>query len=70
MVVLVCVIWLPGNKAQFSTLDLAVTHQFATRYREREQEERAEKTKIKQRVLEINERQEEEEQALLGQCQV
>lgn len=55
-----------GNKTQFSTLDLNVSQQFATRYREREMEEKAEKEKMKQLVLEINERQEEEEQALIG----
>lgn len=58
-----------GNKAQFATLDLDVNQQFATRYREREQEERAEKERLKQLVLEINERQEEEEQALIGQSE-
>lgn len=55
-----------GNKAQFSALDLDVTQQFATRYREREAEEKAERERVKQLVLEINERQEEEEQALIG----
>lgn len=47
-----------------------MNQQFATRYREREQEERAEKERLKQLVLEINERQEEEEQALIGQSDV
>lgn len=62
-----CIRLLQGNKAQFSTLDLDVSKQLAVRYKEREMEERAEKEKLKQLVLEINERQEEEEQAAIGE---
>ena len=39
---------------------------FAVQYRERETEEKAEKQRLKELVLEMNVRQEEEEIALLG----
>ena len=55
-----------GNKPQFSTLDLDVSQHFAVQYREREMEEKAEKQRLKELVLEMNVRQEEEEIALLG----
>ncbi|XP_067945290.1 regulator of nonsense transcripts 2-like isoform X2 [Watersipora subatra] len=54
-----------GNKPQFATLDLNVSQQFVVRYREREMEEKAEKQRLKELVLEMNVRQEEEEIALL-----
>lgn len=50
-----------GNKQQFSDLNVPVTAEFATKFKEREEAERQEKEKMKQVVLGIHERQEEED---------
>ncbi|XP_062617589.1 regulator of nonsense transcripts 2-like [Saccostrea cucullata] len=50
-----------GNKQQFTNLNVPISEEFATKYREREQAEKAEKEKMKQVVLGIHERQEEED---------
>ncbi|XP_048738791.2 regulator of nonsense transcripts 2-like isoform X2 [Ostrea edulis] len=50
-----------GNKQHFTNLNVPISEEFATKYREREQAEKAEKEKMKQVVLGIHERQEEED---------
>ncbi|XP_052213550.1 regulator of nonsense transcripts 2-like isoform X2 [Dreissena polymorpha] len=50
-----------GNKQQFSDLNVPVTAEFATKFKEREEQERVEKERMKQVVLGIHERQEEED---------
>ncbi|XP_061195542.1 regulator of nonsense transcripts 2-like [Saccostrea echinata] len=50
-----------GNKQQFTNLNVPISEEFATKYREREQAEKAEKERMKQVVLGIHERQEEED---------
>ncbi|KAK7464560.1 hypothetical protein BaRGS_00037895 [Batillaria attramentaria] len=50
-----------GNKQQLTNLDVPVTACFATKFREREEAERMEKERMKQMVLNIHERQEEED---------
>lgn len=50
-----------GNKQQFSDLNVPVTAEFATKFKERELQERVEKERMKQVVLGIHERQEEED---------
>lgn len=50
-----------GNRQHFTNLNVPISEEFATKYREREQAEKAEKEKMKQVVLGIHERQEEED---------
>ncbi|XP_025107630.1 regulator of nonsense transcripts 2-like [Pomacea canaliculata] len=50
-----------GNKQQLTNLEVPVTACFATKFREREEAERMEKERMKQMVLNIHERQEEED---------
>ncbi|XP_052781372.1 regulator of nonsense transcripts 2-like isoform X2 [Mya arenaria] len=50
-----------GNKQQFSDLNVPVTAEFATKFKERTEQERVEKERMKQVVLGIHERQEEED---------
>lgn len=50
-----------GNKVQFSTLNIPMSENFASKMREREEAERAEKERMKRVVLNIHERQEEED---------
>ncbi|XP_076469583.1 regulator of nonsense transcripts 2-like isoform X2 [Babylonia areolata] len=50
-----------GNKQQLTNLDVPITEGFATKFREREEAERMEKERMKQMVLNIHERQEEED---------
>ena len=46
---------------QFTDLNVPITAEFATKYKEREQQEKLEKERMKQVVLGIHERQEEED---------
>ncbi|KAK7102854.1 regulator of nonsense transcripts 2-like [Littorina saxatilis] len=50
-----------GNKQQLTNLDVPISACFATKFREREEAERMEKERMKQMVLNIHERQEEED---------
>ncbi|XP_064632125.1 regulator of nonsense transcripts 2-like [Lineus longissimus] len=50
-----------GNKTQYSTVNVPITSEFATKYIEREHAEREEKERMKRVVLDIHERQEEED---------
>lgn len=50
-----------GNKQQFTKLNVPISAEFAATYKERERAEMAEKEKMKQVVLGIHERQEEED---------
>ncbi|CAH1784230.1 unnamed protein product [Owenia fusiformis] len=50
-----------GNKQQFSTLNVPMTAEFAAKFRERAQAERAEKERVKRVVLDMHERQEAED---------
>lgn len=50
-----------GNKQQFTNINVPISDEFATKFKERTQAEKAEKEKMKQVVLGIHERQEEED---------
>lgn len=50
-----------GNKQQFTNINVPISAEFATKFKERTQAEKAEKEKMKQVVLGIHERQEEED---------
>ncbi|XP_064604775.1 regulator of nonsense transcripts 2-like isoform X2 [Liolophura sinensis] len=50
-----------GNKQQFSNLNVPISEEFAAKFKERERAEKAEKERMKQVVLGIHERQEEED---------
>lgn len=50
-----------GNKQQFATLNVPVTASFAAKFREQKEAEKAEKEQMKRVVLDIHERQEEED---------
>ncbi|XP_046363443.1 regulator of nonsense transcripts 2-like isoform X2 [Haliotis rufescens] len=50
-----------GNKAQFTNLNVPISAEFAAKFKEREQAEKMEKEKMKQVVLGIQQRQEEED---------
>ncbi|XP_052071977.1 regulator of nonsense transcripts 2-like isoform X2 [Mytilus californianus] len=50
-----------GNKQQFTNINVPISEEFATKFKERTQAEKAEKEKMKQVVLGIHERQEEED---------
>lgn len=50
-----------GNKQQFSTLSIPVTASLAAKFQEQKEAERAEKEQMKKVVLDIHERQEEED---------
>ncbi|KAK3612029.1 hypothetical protein CHS0354_021705 [Potamilus streckersoni] len=50
-----------GSKQQFANLNVPVSAEFASKFKEREQAEKAEKQRMKQVVLGIHERQEEED---------
>ncbi|XP_041348866.1 regulator of nonsense transcripts 2-like isoform X2 [Gigantopelta aegis] len=57
-----------GNKQQFTNLNVPISAEFAAKFKEREQAERLEKEKMKQVVLGIQQRQEEEDyQEMLAQ---
>ncbi|XP_021341258.1 regulator of nonsense transcripts 2-like isoform X2 [Mizuhopecten yessoensis] len=50
-----------GNKQQFTNLNVPISAEFAAKYKEREHAEKMEKERMKQVVLGIHERQEEED---------
>lgn len=50
-----------GNKQQYTNLNVPISTEFAAKFKERERAERAEKEQMKQVVLGIHERQEEED---------
>jgi len=50
-----------GNKQKFATLNVPISAEFANKFQERLEKEKTEKDKMKQVVLDIHERQEEED---------